>query len=118
MVPDELKLKALLHDAGEAYLVDIPSPIKHLDCMAGYRSIEDNLQRSIYELFGVDPGESQEIDDADKEACRQEGLSMIKGWCDLPPCNQPRRRLLAPFGFWSPEVATKNYMSRFERINR
>lgn len=42
---DNLKLDALLHDASEAYLMDIPKPIKNR--LANYKEIEDRLMRFI-----------------------------------------------------------------------
>lgn len=43
----------LLHDATEAYLVDVPKPIKRSIEMAGYRAIEERLERAIAERFGL-----------------------------------------------------------------
>ena len=42
---------ALLHDAAEAYVMDMPSPIKSR--MAGYKEIEDRVQRVINAKYGV-----------------------------------------------------------------
>lgn len=42
-------LTGLLHDASEAYLVDVPKPIKR--CLIGYYEIEDKLQNMIYQKF-------------------------------------------------------------------
>ena len=42
---------ALMHDATEAYLCDIPRPIKPF--ITGYQEIEDNLQKVIFEKFKV-----------------------------------------------------------------
>lgn len=43
----------LLHDASEAYCVDVPRPIKpHL---IGYKEIETGIQKAIGERFGIDP---------------------------------------------------------------
>jgi hypothetical protein len=42
-----VQLRGLLHDAAEAYLTDIPSPIKHLDFMEEYRQLEDRLEIAI-----------------------------------------------------------------------
>lgn len=44
------KLQALLHDASEAYLLDMPSPIKKR--LPDYKKIENNLMTLIAEKFG------------------------------------------------------------------
>lgn len=50
MQEEENRLCALLHDASEAYLIDIPSPIKqHLP---EYKKIEEGLMKVIAEKFG------------------------------------------------------------------
>lgn len=48
-----LGLAALLHDASEAYLCDIPRPVKHLPEMAAYREVEKTVERVIAERFGL-----------------------------------------------------------------
>ena len=48
---DNLKLVGLLHDASEAYLSDIPSPIKPY--LNDYLKYEKKLEERIYEKFGV-----------------------------------------------------------------
>jgi 5'-deoxynucleotidase YfbR-like HD superfamily hydrolase len=51
-VPQEHRLAALLHDASEAYLVDIPKPIKpHL---TNYKELEDKLMELIALKFGFE----------------------------------------------------------------
>lgn len=51
LIKDErLKFAALLHDASEAYLLDIPSPIKKK--LSNYKEIEHNLMLLIAEKFG------------------------------------------------------------------
>lgn len=44
------KLAGLLHDASEAYLLDIPRPIK--GGLANYKEIEHNLMKAIAGKFG------------------------------------------------------------------
>jgi hypothetical protein len=46
-------MSALLHDAGEAYLKDMPKPIKHRPDMLAYRQAEERAMRVICEKFGV-----------------------------------------------------------------
>lgn len=45
------RLVALLHDAAEAYLSDIPRPLKRLPEFAFYREAEDRLQEMIFDKF-------------------------------------------------------------------
>lgn len=52
LAPDELKLPALLHDAIEAYLCDIPGPIKKR--LLKYRKIKESLMKMIAEKFGFE----------------------------------------------------------------
>lgn len=47
-----LRLAALLHDATEAYYVDIPRPLKV--ALPEYKAIEHRLETIIKEKFGVD----------------------------------------------------------------
>lgn len=53
LVPERLKLQALLHDAAEAYICDIPTPLKVLlgNC---YTDIEQGLEHAIGAKFGVE----------------------------------------------------------------
>src|SRR4051812_40444009 len=51
--PDEL-MAALLHDAAEAYLGDVPHPIKHRSALgAAYRVAEKRLEKVIADLFAL-----------------------------------------------------------------
>jgi 5'-deoxynucleotidase YfbR-like HD superfamily hydrolase len=47
----DFPLTALLHDASEAYLIDVPRPIKPF--LTEYRGIEDRLSTVIAECFGT-----------------------------------------------------------------
>jgi len=50
LVSPKYKLQALLHDASEAYLLDIPTPIKNR--LDNYKVIEDRLMILISQKFG------------------------------------------------------------------
>jgi len=61
----EHKLWGLLHDASEAYLSDIASPVKKSKNFFFYRRVEKRLQDCIYKKFGLLgnlPPEVKEID--------------------------------------------------------
>lgn len=51
VVPPHLALQALLHDATEAYCVDMPRPIKHF--LAGYAEIEARLWSAVAARFDL-----------------------------------------------------------------
>lgn len=55
LAPPEHRLWALLHDASEAYLVDLPSPLKQLDCMQPYREAERLAMLAVCKRFGLAP---------------------------------------------------------------
>lgn len=63
LVPPELALEALLHDASEAYCQDIPAPLKAL--LPDYRDIEASVDNVIRSLFGLPLAHSPEVKHAD-----------------------------------------------------
>lgn len=66
---------ALLHDASEAYLTDIPRPLKHLPQFQFYRDAEKVLSEMIYVRFGLNPVEPEEVKKADWEILCEEAMS-------------------------------------------
>lgn len=73
LLPDNLKLAGLLHDAAEAYLGDVISPIKVN--MANYLDLEAQMEAVIFESFGLNPDLIKDIKYADQYA-----LSLEKDW--------------------------------------
>lgn len=63
LVPMPFKKAALFHDAAEAYLGDIITPLKSL--LPEYRVIEDRLQQVICERFNISVEKNSVIKDAD-----------------------------------------------------
>jgi hypothetical protein len=65
IVPPDLASWGLLHDAAEAYLSDLPRPVK--DRLFGFRDIEERLLEVIARAFGLPwpmPAAVAEADDA------------------------------------------------------
>lgn len=55
LVPENYAGIALLHDASEAYMSDIVSPLKNLPELKGYRELEERLLFVILEKYINDP---------------------------------------------------------------
>lgn len=70
---NRMQLACLLHDASEAYISDITRPVKiYLD---EYRKIEHNLQKVIYEKFGIEKltdEEYRQVQDVDNALLHHE----------------------------------------------
>lgn len=74
LVPPELALCGLLHDASEAFVGDMPSPLKAL-CKE-YRLIEDAVQKALAEQFGLQYPFPAAVHRADKMMYKSERLTI------------------------------------------
>lgn len=72
----ELARKALFHDAAEAYVLDMPRPIKYMPEMAKYKKLEKDIQRVIFEKFGLGE-ESPEIKAMDTQLVHNEARDLM-----------------------------------------
>jgi uncharacterized protein len=108
--PDHLKLTALMHDASEAYLIDVPRPLKrNLD---GYAEIENRLMETIAGRFGFDwpmPDEIKQLDERIIEDERQQNMS------EPPRFWGHREPLGVTLQCWAPPTAAANFMTAFYR---
>lgn len=64
-VPEEYKLCGLMHDASEAYLTDVPTPIK--DALPSYKKIEDNVMSIIANKYNFQYPEPYIVKSIDKK---------------------------------------------------
>jgi len=75
MLDDDLALEGLLHDASEAYLLDIPSPVK---CrIPGYKEAENRLSSIISTKYGVGFPFHQKVKEADERALLDEWVGLM-----------------------------------------
>lgn len=70
-------LWGLLHDATEAYIGDIPKPIKALHEMESFKKAEDNLQKVIMQKFQLDTGRPPNVKTADIRMLMAEKLQLM-----------------------------------------
>ncbi len=114
-VPEEDALWGLLHDATEAYLVDVPRPVKR--CLPAYRAYEDALARVIAERFGLPwpmPEAVKQVDTAMLLVERDQLLAPPPApWGGLSSSVR-----LDPFVLpcWSPEEAHGAFLGRLREL--
>lgn len=81
--PPEDKLWALLHDASEAYLVDLPGPIKRYSQLGDlYRDAERTVMMAVCETFGLFTKEpaSVKLADAAMLCVEARALLPVNSW--------------------------------------
>lgn len=102
----ELKRWALLHDATEAYLVDLPRPVKRN--MPYYAVAEEYLMAAIAERFGLSGEMPPEVKDADNRILVDEMRQLMR----TPPMawDIPDEPLGVSIGGWYPTVACELFL--------
>ncbi len=118
------RLWALLHDASEAYLGDVVARFKRSGVMAGYRAVEAQLQRLIYQRFGLEGEPPASVHEADqlvlaievRSPALFEGVPPFLAEC-IPdgPDRLPYGPAIEPWGF---DQARDTFLEAFRRIER
>lgn len=112
VVPPEDALAALLHDATEAYVVDVPRPVKRL--MPEYEVIERRVWLVIAERFGIDPVLPPSVKAADNNILYDETAAF------LPRATWASEMGLTPLGVkvegWLPAKAARKYTARLKEL--
>jgi len=70
--------QGLFHDAAEAYLGDVATPVKHQEAFAAYRAAEDHLLRKILRKFKLPETLFHEIKQADTDLLWTEVRDLMK----------------------------------------
>jgi 5'-deoxynucleotidase YfbR-like HD superfamily hydrolase len=101
----------LLHDAAEAYVNDLNSPLKHQPQLLLYREIEKNILNLIAERFELGD-ESPEVKVADDELLATEFRDLMKPLHkDLELKYQPLSHV--KIACWVPSKARRIWLKRF-----
>lgn len=111
----ELAFLFLLHDAAEAYLKDIPTPLKYL-LSEPYRNIEDRFNLAIHQRFNVEYKKLPAIKSMDLSMLATEKEQL------LPPASVewPQLKGVSPANiaivFWQPHQAESAYLAQFKHL--
>lgn len=76
LVPPELAWDALMHDAAEAFICDMPKPLKEI--LPDYKRIEKHVESAIIERYGLIDPMPREIKLADIQMLRAEQLQIMR----------------------------------------
>jgi hypothetical protein len=106
---------ALMHDASEAYLGDMPHPLNHRSPLgAAFRETEAPLEQAIRDRFGIKPGVA-EIKHADRALLATERRAFSAEtwhWPELEGVEPLDLELSA----WSPEQAADEFAERYAEL--
>lgn len=79
LLPRNLAFAGLLHDAAEAYLLDVPSPLKGV--LVSYHGLEIKVDAVIAKHFSLGPEQHHElVKRADVYAQDLEGNQLMRNW--------------------------------------
>ena len=112
------QLRALLHDASEAYLLDIPRPVKLL--IPNYKEAENRVSLVIAEALHI-PGEGKDtelINSIDKKIVADEVIALMSNPdLDLVRLGvAPEDRLNASIYKWVPKQAEINFLTAYKTL--
>lgn len=109
-----MQLATLMHDGSEAYLVDVPKPIKsHL---VGYEEIETRVQYAIGQKFGLDMLDFNHplVKEVDFRMLATEKRDLLgpepRSWGKLI---EPFEEVIVPMGWQEAEAA---FLARFKEL--
>ena len=109
----EVVLACLLHDASEAYMTDVPKPIKD-NLISQYREYEDVLLDRIYEKFIGRALTAQELEQValiDHVLLQYDLKYLLNIDTELPPIHIELKYEYIPF-----EQARKDYLDAFDEL--
>lgn len=111
---DEDALYGLLHDSSEAFLVDIPRPLKHSGTFQAYIDFETVMQKAVCKRFGLDEVEPASVKRADSVILSTEARDLMS------PHHPDWRQTAEPLPFiidpWDPSKAEHEFLKRFSTL--
>lgn len=114
-------LQGLLHDGSEAYLGDIPGPLKQSAVFEKYRKLESRIQLLIYKKFSCQLQETQEVKEADQLMLRFEAWRGYQKpfWCEPPtPAEETKMRIIvSAWAPWDWRRAEAMFLLRFREVS-
>jgi 5'-deoxynucleotidase YfbR-like HD superfamily hydrolase len=112
------RLQALLHDATEAYLGDIPKPIKEI--LPDYKRLESRLQKHIFDTFRLPQNVHSVIKEAERKLMVAEVANLSYGW-DLNEFfgenEYSVEYIEMGINYWPPGKAKSKFLDKYNEIS-
>ncbi len=111
LVPPEHALAALLHDAAEAYIGDVASPLKRL--LPDYKAIEEKVEAAVFRHFNLPAKFDPCVKQADLIMLATEKRDLMPEHVDTWDCIhgiEPMPQTLQPM---PPQTARYCFLNRF-----
>lgn len=102
---------ALLHDASEAYILDVPRPLKPF--LSNYRDLETGIMDVVARRFALYSEMPPEVKRADNRILADEvaqNLGPLQWDCEPGP------RLGVTLQFWSPPEAERAFLEQYQKL--
>jgi len=102
LVSEPYELEALMHDASEAYMLDIPKPLKNL--LPDYEALEETMMDVISKKYNISHPLDKQVKVVDALMLRVEFKSIMMG-ADI-------------FEVWSQEEAKRRFTERYIELTK
>lgn len=105
--------KILMHDATEAYCIDLPAPLKFgTELGKLFQEIEEKIELVICKKFGIDPMVDQDIKNLDRRIRTDEIAQLFDIWLDKTN-HGPALGIQIPK--WTQKRAKKEFLRRCKK---
>lgn len=117
LVPKEYALAGLLHDAPEAYITDIPRPIKHMlnENNNMFSNMEAAIYKAIAQKFGIQETVPDEVHAIDYHIVADEANVLFTPPPEWSKWYEPLGVEIKPFWEWS--LAKEIFLKRFMELH-
>ena len=118
VLPARLQFEGLMHDASEAYMKDIPSPLKAY--LPEYKRLELRVARVIRVNFSIPVKESPEVKHADLRMLVTEAREFMPNWEEDYP--ELVAAGITPYPFhpkvWTAKKAERAFLDMFAKLSQ